>query len=52
MGTENLQEFKKKYFSNKSYVDIFIKCFLLKTRETYTKKGFMGFREYEYPYFL
>tara|TARA_B110000495_G_C22970206_1_gene569371 strand:+ start:57 stop:626 length:570 start_codon:yes stop_codon:yes gene_type:complete len=52
MGKENLNDFKTKYFSNKSYVDIYIKCFLKKTDELIKVKGFMGFKEYEYPCFL
>ena len=52
MGTDNLNEFKKKYFSEKSYIDIFVNTFLEKTTEKYKIKGFMGWSEYEYQYFL
>ena len=52
MGKENLNDFKKKYFNDKSYVDIYIKCFLMKTNEFVTVKGYMGFKEYKYPMFL
>ena len=52
MGTDNLNDFKDKYFSDKSYVDIFIQSFIVKIYETRTVKGFMGFKEYEYPHFL
>jgi hypothetical protein len=52
MGKENLNEFKNKYFSDKSYVDIYMKCFLKGTTDLIKTKGYMGFREYEYPSFL
>ena len=52
MGTDNLNEFKEKYFNDKSYIDIFIKNFIHKTIETHTIKGFLGWYNYEYPYFL
>ena len=51
MGKENLNDFKKKYFSDISYVDIFIKCFLNETDELIKVKGYLG-KEYEYPSFL
>ena len=52
MGTDNLNEFKEKYFNNKSYVDIFIKTFIKECFDTRIVKGFMGIKEYKYPYFL
>ena len=52
MGTENLNEFKEKYFSDKSHLDIYVKNFLVKTNEIITKKGLMGYKEYEYPHFI
>ena len=51
MGTENLNEFKEKYFSNKSHLDIYVQHFLVTTNEIITKKGLMGY-EYEYPHFI
>ena len=52
MGKENLNDFKQKYFNNKSYIDIYIQNFLQKTDDLIKKKGFMGIKEYEYPNFL
>jgi hypothetical protein len=52
MGTENLNEFKERYFSDKSYLDIYVKHFLTKTSDHITRKGFMGYNEYECPHFL
>ena len=52
MGKENLNDFKQKYFNDKSYVDIYVKCFFMKTDEKRIIKGYMGFKEYEYPLFL
>lgn len=52
MGKENLNDYKERYFNDKSHVDIYVKCFLLKTDELVKVKGFMGYREYEYPSFL
>ena len=52
MGKQNLNDFKQKYFNDKSYVDIYVKCFLMKTYEKRKIKGYMGFRDYEYPLFL
>ena len=52
MGKENLNDFKQKYFNDKSYVDIYIKCFLIETNEKRKVKGYIGFTEYEYPLFL
>jgi hypothetical protein len=51
MGTENLNEFKEKYFSNKSHLDIYAQNFVVTTNEIITKKGLMGY-EYEYPHFI
>ena len=48
----NLNDFKKKYFNDKSYIDIYTTCFLKKTDEKRKIKGYMGFKEYEYPIFL
>ena len=52
MGKENLNDFKQKYFNNKSYIDIYVKCFLIKTDDYIKVKGFMGYKNYEYPSFL
>ena len=52
MGTGDLNEFKERYFSDKSYLDIYVKHLLVKTDETVIRKGFMGYKEYEYPHFL
>jgi hypothetical protein len=52
MGTDNLNEFREKYFSDKSYVDLYVKHLLVETYEIVIKKGFMGYKDYEYPYFL
>ena len=52
MGRENLNDFKQKYFNDKSYVDIYVKCFLTETNEKRRIKGYLGFSEYEYPLFL
>ena len=52
MGTDNLNLFKEKYFNDKSYTDIFIKTFIKKCFDIRIVKGFMGFKEYEYEYFL
>ena len=52
MGTDNLNEFKEKYFNNKSYIDIFIKVFIKKCFDKKIVNGFMGFKEYEYEHFL
>ena len=52
MGKQNLNDFKNKYFNDKSYVDVYVKCFLMKTDSLIKVKGYMGFREYEYPSFL
>ena len=52
MGKENLNNFKNRYFNDKSYVDIYVKCFLIKTDEFMIVKGYMGLTEYKYPKFL
>jgi hypothetical protein len=52
MGTENLNEFKERYFSNKSHIDIYVKHLLVETFETVIRKGFAGYKEYEYPHFV
>ena len=52
MGKENLNDFKKRYFNDKSYIDIYTTCFLMKTDEKRNIKGYMGFKSYEYPIFL
>ena len=40
MGRENLNDFKQKYFNDKSYVDIYVNCFLTKTNEKRRKRIF------------
>tara|TARA_Y100001970_G_C14208501_1_gene845471 strand:- start:1590 stop:2156 length:567 start_codon:yes stop_codon:yes gene_type:complete len=52
MGSDNLNEFKEKYFNDKSYIDIFIQRFIVKCFDTRIVKGFMGIKEYEYDYFV
>lgn len=52
MGKDNLNDFKKKYFNDKSYIDIYIKCFLKKTDEKRKINGYLSFNKYEYPMFL
>jgi len=52
MSTDNLNEFKERYFSDKSYIDIYIKCFLDRTDELIKVSRYMGYKEYEYPCFL
>ena len=49
---KNLNDFKNKYFNDKSYIDIYVNCFLMKTDELRKVKGYMGFTEYKYPMFL
>jgi hypothetical protein len=52
MSTDNLNDFKQRYFSDKSYVDIYVKNFVIKTDELVKVSRYMGYREYEYPSFL
>lgn len=52
MGKENLNDFKNKYFNNKTHLDIYIQNFLIKTDKYIKVIGFMGYKNYEYPCFL
>lgn len=52
MGKENLNDFKAKYFNDKSYIDIYIKSFLIEQDNIRKVKRYMGLKEYKYPIFL
>ena len=52
MGTDNLNDFKKRYFNEKTHVDIFIKSFLKREDNYKSVSRFMGLKVYDYPHFL